>query len=166
MLLTLSTSSLTALAPSANPFFSSSLNGICTVPTIPERPSTAGMLTQHPNSGWKWLTGRTLRLSASIEPQMLEMMDPMPSGIAPLAWRMLREMRLLSSRSAVRPRASSSSFLEVMVEGQDQSERETPPMVAVDQATTGDAESREDDREYPDGSCTPRTNRSMELGAT
>jgi hypothetical protein len=80
-----STVPLSVLADPAIPTFSSLFNGIWIVAIIPFLPRTTGMLRQQPNSGWKWLTGRTFRLSRRIEEQMLDTMEPIPKGIAPLA---------------------------------------------------------------------------------
>jgi len=84
------------------------------------------MLKQQPNSGWKWLMGRTFRLSKRIEEQMLDTMEPIPKGVDPLAWIMLCDLYLHSF--------ASSAWLKVL--GGSALSMGTPPIVAPDHATT------------------------------
>ena len=117
---------LSVFADSTISAFSSLFNGIWIVRMIPFLPRTTGKLKQQPNSGWKWLMGRTFRLSKRIEEQMLETMEPIPKGVAPLAWIMLCDLCLHSF--------ASSAWLKVL--GGSDLSMGTPPIVAVDHATT------------------------------
>ena len=94
----------------------------------PVRPRTTGKLKQHPNSDWKWLIGRTLRLSCRIEEQILETTDPIPSGVASLAPTMLRA-RFRHSRARLALSTSADADGRALSSG-------TPPIVAVDQTAT------------------------------
>jgi hypothetical protein len=93
---------------------------------IPFLPRTTGKLKQQPSSIWKWLTGRTFRLSKRIEEHMLDTTVPIPKGVAPLTWITLCDMYLQSF--------SSSAWLKVL--GKSDFSTGTPAIVAVDHATT------------------------------
>lgn len=53
--------------------------------SIPLEPTTAGTLKQHSYAGWYVLSGRTCRLSSTMDSQMLETTDAMPKNVAPFA---------------------------------------------------------------------------------
>jgi len=112
---------------------------------IPVLPRTAGMLKQHPNSGWKWLIGRTFRLSSRIDEQMLHTTEPRPNGHDPLA-RMISLDRFLHACSSSDRSSDSSDGLK--------SRKGMEPIVAADHVTTWASPS------------TPKTYMPIEFAAT
>jgi hypothetical protein len=70
--------------------------------------------------------GRTFRLSDRIEEQMLYMMDPIPRGVEPFSWIIIRDLFLHSLESSSRLKVLSGSDSLIGM----------PAIVASDHATT------------------------------
>lgn len=117
---------LRSFTDSSKAALSSLFNGIWIFLMIPALPRTTGKLKQQPHSGWKWLMGRTLRLSDRIEEQMLDIIDPIPRGVEPFSWMIIRDLFLHSLESTSRFKVLSGSDLLIGI----------PAIVAFDHATT------------------------------
>ena len=79
---------------------SASSSGILIEFTIPFLPRIAGELKQQPNSGWKWLMGRTSPLSKRMAAQMLVTTEPIPNGVDPFEEKMRSALSLHSCASS------------------------------------------------------------------